>query len=296
MRPARLILVALIVATLAGCASVSPAQLAQVEQDRQAAVALLTGFQQAMLAKDPGRLRPLLAPGITPTQFLPLALKLEAASWLKSYAGYTLEAQEAVRRVSARRWAGGRVQLKAVAVNADGDRFRNRFFLARGRDGWYIKDFVVDQPEPGDPVDPPAAIREQMRPAAREVMKALREGRITDIYYLYLPDDPTARYRTPVLSFWQKLSLSEPAGPIGIFDDLSIVKQLNIAAWPDTSQPLEFTWLSSGAVSAVYEVPYIWTAPTEPETLRIELVFVRRGSDWTFFMLRFHGAAIPYSE
>ncbi len=126
-------------------------------------------------------------------------------------------------------------------------------------------------------------------------MSALRDGRIAEIWY-DLPQDPSARMRMPVLSFWQRLGASDAPQAFSIMDDLYIVKRLRIAAWPDTSGPLELTWLGPGAVTVVYELPTAWPPARAGESLRVELIFVRRDEGWAFFTIRFFGAAIPYSE
>jgi len=286
---------ALVAAALAaGCMAATPQQAQSAQASRLEARSLLDSFAACIRQKDASGLRPLVAPSLAPSQFLPLALKLEGASWLKSYDGYSMEAGPALDAVSWSRWDSGTVGLSVPVTNANGDTFRNRFTLAHGQAGWYIKDFTVDQPKPGDLVDPPPAVEQQITPIVKSLMSALRDGRIAEIWYA-LPDDPNARLRAPVLGFWERLGSSGVPDVISIFDDLNVVKRLRIAAWPDTSGPLELTWLGPGAVTVVYALPYAWSDP-DSQSLRVELTFLRRDAGWAFYTIRFHGAAIPYSE
>lgn len=282
-------------ALLAGCVSPTPQEAQNAKSARTEAERLLSGFADAMQAKDPARLGGLVAPSISPKDALALAAKLEGASWLRSYSGYTLEAAPVLDGVSWGDWNTGRVELTIPVTNDAGARFKNHFVLARVREGWCIKDFTVDQPKRGEPLDPPAAVVQQIRPAIQQTLKALQEGHIAEVWYS-LPQDPAARYRMPVLSFWQKLGLSQGAGPISIYDDLATVKELPIAAWPDPAQSPELTWLGPGAVLCTYELPYAWASESGPQTLRVEMTFLKRNAVWTFYLIRFHGAPIPYSE
>ncbi len=296
MRRATLLTLALVSAALAaGCITPTPQQLQATQEDRAQAQDLLDSFAACIRRQDANGLRPLLAPSLATSEFVPLALRLEGASWLRRYEGYTLDAGPALQGVSWRHWDSGQVEVYVPVTNANGDRFTNRFVLSRGSKGWYIRNFSVDEPHPGDLINPPPAVAEQIRPMVTQLMGALRDGRIAEIWY-DLPDDPTARMRVPVLSFWERLGSSDVPPAFSIMDDLSLVEKLRIAAWPDTSGPLELTWLGPGAVTVVYELPYAWASGPGPQSLRVELTFTRQKTGWAFYTIRFHGAAVPYSE
>ncbi len=122
--------------------------------------------------------------------------------------------------MSWRDWDMGLVQVSIPVTNANGNTFTNRFTFARGSQGWYIRDFSVDQPDPGDLIEPPPAVAQQIQPNVKEIMSALRDGRIAEIWY-DLPQDPNARMRVPVLSFWQRLGASDAPQAFSIMDDLT---------------------------------------------------------------------------
>lgn len=276
----------------AGCAA-TPEQRQAVQQARLEAMELLDGFAAAIQEKAPDALRPLLAPRTGQSRFVELGLRMRNASWLEFYSGYTLDVRHAVENVRSARWLDGEAELTVAGSNAQGERFEDQFVLSRGQGGWYIKDFTLRQPEPGDPLDPPPQVAEQIRPQVVQIMTWLKEGRIGEIYYA-MPEEPQFRYRMPKLSFWQKLSAGD-VGPISVFTDLQRFRRLTIAAWPDLSQPLELEWLAPGAMNAVYELPYAWQSP-ELETLTVRLTFVEKAGAWTFHQISLVGAAMPYSE
>ena len=283
-------------AMLAGCVSPTPQQAQDAKDARTAAERLFSGFSDAMQVKDPTRLQGVIARSVTAQQFMPMALKLQSASWLKSYSGYTLEPGPALDRVSWSDWATGQVELEVPGTNAAGGHFRNRFVLAKMHDGWCIKGFTVAQPKHGDPLDPPAAVVDQIRPLVQQTLTALREGHIAEIWY-NMPKDTGSRYRMPVLSFWQKIGLEDAAnGPISLYDDLTTMKQLPITGWPDPAELPELTWLASGAVLYTYELPYAGAAEDERGTVRLEMTFLQRNTGWSLYMLRFYGDPIPFSE
>ena len=282
-------------ALLAGCVSPTPQEAQNAKSARTEAERLLSGFAEAMQAKDPARLSGLFAPSISPKEAAVLGAKFEGASWLRSYTGYTLDAAPVLDRVSWATWNTGHVELTVPFTNDDGGRFKNRFVLGRLREGWCIKDFTVAQPKKDESLDPPAAVMQQIRPVTQQTIRALQEGHIAEVWYS-LPPDPGVRYRMPVLSFWQKLGLSEGSGPISIYDDLTILKQLPIAAWPDAAQPPNMTWLGPSAALCTYELPYAWASESGPETVRIEMTFLKRNAVCVLYMIRLHGAPFPFSE
>jgi len=289
---AAMLALAVLCATV-GCVSPTPQQLQVAQTAREQAARLLVGFQEAMRSKDGRLLRPLVAPTMSPTEFMWMGLRMEGASWLNVNAGYTLEVDRALQGVSWRRWHEPPVEITVPVRNANGERFKDEFVLAEGQSGWYIKDFTVRVPMPGDVVSPPAAVVEKIRPEANRVMAQLFRGEIAELYMM-LPNDPASRYRTPQVSFWQRLTMSEPVRPVNIYDDLRRMKMLRITRWPDPTEPLEFTWIDYGALAVTYDLPHMWDG-AEPETLHIELVFIKQGTDWVFNTIRLSGAAIPYS-
>jgi len=68
---------ALVAAALAaGCMTPTPQQVQSAKASRAEAQDLLDSFALCMRQKDSTGLRPLVAPSLSPSQFLPLALKL----------------------------------------------------------------------------------------------------------------------------------------------------------------------------------------------------------------------------
>ncbi len=296
MRRATLLTLALVSAALtAGCMTATPQQLQNAQAARAEAQDLLDSFAVCIRRQDASGLRPLVAPSLAPSEFQRLAIRLEAASWLRSYKGYALDAGPALQHVSWRDWEAGRVEVYVPVTNDNGDSMSNRFVLTRGSAGWYIKEFSVAEPHVGDLIDPPPSVAQQIQPVVKQMMSALEEGNIAQIWYA-LPDDANARLRSPVLTFWQRLSASDVPSVMSIMGDLELVRQLHIAAWPDTSAPLEMTWVGPGAVNVVYALPYALASDPRAQALRVELMFVRQQSGWAFYTVRFYGAAIPYSE
>jgi hypothetical protein len=291
--PLTLVLAAAVLA--AGCMAPTPQQAQSAQADRLAARRLLDSFAACIRAKDASGLKPLVAPSLAPSELLPLCLNLEAASWLKSYDGYTMDAGPALDSVSWRSWETGSVQVPVTITNANGGTFTNSFTLTRGSAGWYIRSFTVDQPHPGDLIEPPPGVERQIRPTVQQLMGALKEGRFAEVWYA-LPDEPGAHMRTPKITFWQRLGGAEAPDVISLMGDLDIVRKLHLAAWPDTSGPLEMTWLGPGAVNVVYELPYALASDPQSQSLRVELTFVRKDEGWAFYTIRFYGAVIPFSE
>lgn len=278
----------------AGCATPTAEQTRAARQARVRAEGLLQEFAVAVRSKSPTQLKPLLGPSVTPSRFLKLALQLEGASWLPRYQGYELRADRALRDVGWTRWNSGRVALSIPAENADGDRFKDRFVLKRGQEGWHIEDFTLQTPEAGDVVYPPEEVRDQIRPQVQHLVRSLEEGHVGEVYYS-MPDDRRYRFRQPQLTFWQSLTLPERPGSISIFTDLQIIEDLSVASWPDASAPMELEWVGHGALRAVYDVPYLLSGEGETDMLRVELLFLRNAQEWKFHQVRFHGEAIPYS-
>ncbi len=281
---------------LVGCASMSPAQVEAAREAREGALELVERFAAALREGTPAEMHSLLASSVSPSPAMHLTVQFQQASWLPGYSAYQPSAEEVGAGMDAEDLLTGRVELKLPAPRYHGEETTEApvLELVKEPEGWAVANFRLDQPEEGDRVDPPAEVRAALRRQTEPIMRALREGRIGDVYYA-LPDKRECHYRLPEVSFLE--GLFGGPGPMSIYTDLEIFKELRFINWPASGQPLEVVYLSPGVVAVAYQIPYIWHgAPAEePEMLDLKLIFNKHGGKWVFQRMRMSGKAIPYS-
>jgi len=287
-----LVLLCLLVA--AGCAGPTSQQRSQLQHSRAQAAEVLEGFAAALRTQSPEALRSVLLPSLSSAKAGRLGFQMAQASWLTRYSGYTVQAEKAAAGLGWTDYREGAARLTLQARNGSGERLNDTVELCLAGGKWWISDFELVQPEPEDPIDPPAQVRAALRPQVQELMKALAEGHIGDVYYA-LPDDRVSRYRMPEMGFWQRLTTDRK--PISLLTDLEIFRQLDLLSWPDPAAPIDYVFLGPGAIAAQYEIPYGWSGkdPSTPEYLELRWVFIAQPAGWRLFRLEMSGAAIPYS-
>lgn len=287
-----LVLLCLLVAV--GCAGPTPQQRSQLEDSRARAAEVLEGLAAALRAQSPEPLRPVLLPSLQSSEVTRLGFQLTQASWLKRYSGYTVQAEEAAGKLSWANYRQGEARLKVAGTSGGGERLTDTVELALADGKWWLRDFELVQPKPEDAINPPPEVRRALRPRVQELMKALAEGHIGDVYYA-LPDERVSRYRMPKMGFWQRLTTDDR--PINLLSDLERFRRLDFLSWPETGEPIDYVFLGPGAIAAQYEIPYSWASkdPSTPEYLQLRFVFIRQPEGWGLFRVEMSGEAIPYS-
>jgi len=237
----RLVALAACLLLLAGCAAPTMRELATAGRGRAEAAAVLEEFAAAVRLKEPERLRPLLDPELGVLRRRQMELELARSSWLKRYAGFRLDAARALAAPDWRAWQRERLRLKVPASNSAGEGFFERFELVRRGAGWRIADFHLAAPSPGDALDPPEAVREELLRQVRAVLDGLKAGHAGEVYNL-LPKGPHSRSRYMKPTFWQKLGFGERSR-VSVYNDLRRLTEFSIFQWPDPSVTLPVIYL-----------------------------------------------------
>jgi len=270
---------AALVSVLAAAGCLSPAQMRPVERSRERAALLLDSLGQALRAKEPGRVRSLLPPGLDAPKVAELERMVGRACWLSVYSGYSVDSRSAAAQIGWRDWRRGRVRLSVPGSNARAERFNEevRLVLVDGR--WYVGDLDLAQPVFGAELDPPAGVKDDVRKTVERVFERLKSGNSADIYYNMLPEDARFRYVRPGL--WGRLIGRDPKR-VGIYEDLKIVEKLDFQYWPDPNKTLPMAHVAPGRLAVVYDLPYLssGSGAAEPDELRLELVFQKGEEGW----------------
>lgn len=150
-------------------------------------------------------------------------------------------------------------------------------------------------PEPGDALDPPQEVRQQIGPKVRGMMSEMKDGRMAAILY-ELPDKSSARERPLTLPWWQSFWMSRTPG-IPIVQDLGIMRQFTMRAWPDPQREPRYVYDSPDTIAVLYELPYVWLEGGIDKTdiLRLKFIFLKASEGWTFYTVHLSAKAIPYS-
>jgi hypothetical protein len=279
----------------AGCAAPTPQDLQAADAGRQQAERAIQALARAVVDKDPALITPFLSPRLSPRDVSLLQSRLEQASWLERYSGYTPDLVEALGGTSWRDWRRPEVCLAVPVVAAYGQTSEDELTLEKVEDEWLIKGLQMAEPRPGDLLDPPAAVRRAIEPQARELMADLEGGHYSSVMYA-LPKDQASRFRPPVLSWWERLIGSSVAG-ISVLSDLETMQEFSILAWPDLQAVPQLVYDSPNVIAVLYEVPYVWLrgGVSETDVLRMKLLYRKTPDGWTFFSIRLSGKAIPSS-
>jgi hypothetical protein len=264
------------------------------EEGRQQVAALLDTFAEVVRTNDAQKLKTLLAPGLPEDTVEDLVERLRWLSWTRRYEGYTLDAEIALERVRWQDWSYGNFWLYLSGSNAMGEPLQDDLAeLARAMGKWCIRDFDLQEPQPGDLLNVPASIREAMRPEAERLIGMLKAGKTLEIFY-GLPRE--ARYRPPQLTGWERVTRDDVPEAISIYQDLEVFKRIMVGEWPPPGSPLKIAYGSRGRLVVVYELPYEWpTAGIHGDKLRVEIHFVLQNGVWSFFQLRLFGRAVPFT-
>ncbi len=292
----RILAVIFVCGLLAGCAGPTPQQLRIAEDGRAQVARILGQFSEAMDTQDPSILRSLLSPAVRERAARRLESDLGWASWLTLHAGYTLQSDRALDRISWRKWQGPTLLLEIEGHNTYNAEFEDTFELARVEGAWYLTYFRTAMPRRGSPIDPPGGIREAIAPQAALVLDALAEGKTGTILYELLPDG-TSSVRMPITSWWQRITGAAPRGPVPIYLDLERTRSLSFSDWPDPLEDMELGFEPPNGVIAVYEVRYTWRGAglDDTEYLRLELSFMPSEDGWQLQRLYLSGEAIPFT-
>jgi hypothetical protein len=278
-----------------GCAAATPEDLMASRAGSEQAQRLLESFADAVRAKDPTMLRPLLSLWLGPDEIGEREARLKEASWLASYSGYTLDASQAVSAVSWRVWRRTEIELEVPGTAAFGRRFEDEFELVRTDGEWRLRDFHMTQPREGDVLEPPEGVKRELEAKARQVTADLQAGRIGSVLS-ELPSKGSGLFREPTLSFWQKLfGMSVP--PVPLYYDFELLGKLMVTRWPQPEDPVVFRYAGSGCVAVHYELSYVWPEGgiRQRDILRMSLIFLDTQQGWAFYSIRLSGKAIPYS-
>jgi hypothetical protein len=203
---------------VSGCITPTPQELEVAESARAQATILLGSFEKAMQQKDVRLLQPLLAPTLRPREVRELENHARAAMLLEAYTGYTLDLEAAFARVHWQDWSRGDLHTWVRGTNRYDETFRDRFRLVEARGAWWIRDFSLDQPRAGDHIVPSERIKAQILPKAAQLLERLKNRELATIYY-DLPDDPAARNRMPVQTFWGRIFQGEAPPAISVLDE-----------------------------------------------------------------------------
>jgi hypothetical protein len=282
-------------ATAAGCATPTPADMLVAQTGKQEAQDLLDAFAHAVREKDPAPISSLLSPTLRPREADQLEARLARASWLERYSGYAPDIDRALDQAGWRDWKGTELRLVLSGTGAFGPTTEDEITLAKAGGKWRISGCKMAEPRPGDALDPPQAVRQQVEPKVRHMMAELKEGRMAAIVY-ELPDKASARERPLTLSGWQSLWMSSTPG-ISVVEDLEMMRQFTVLAWPDPQAELQYVYDSSGTIAVFYEVPYVWLAGgiDKADILRLKFIFLKGSEGWTFYTVHLSAKAIPYS-
>jgi hypothetical protein len=290
----RLLVVCAACAAAAGCVAPTPDELEAVESARAQAVVLLKQFEEVVRSGDPAKLEPILSPQRT-TRLKLLELQVVQANWLESYRGYELDAEKALAATDWQIWLNRRVRTTVPGYNIYGEVVQDKFEFLNIKDKWWISDFQLQRPEVGDVLDPPDSVKRELQPVAAQILEHLKTGGTIPIMYM-LPKDAASRIRKPRATFWERLFSGGIPDFIPIFDDLETVEFLSVVKWPEPDE-LTYGYAEGDGIMAVYEVPYSWPdgGVTEPDIMRVEVVFLRRPEGWLLRTVYLVGEAFPWS-
>ncbi len=286
----------LLIGLTVGCASPTVQNLQVAEQGREEARRLLSDFGEAVRLDSPDRVERLLTPTLSPGKAWEILNSTEEVIWLRRYTGYKVDVEAVLPGVGWRKWDSGVFWVNVPCTNSGGQRFKDRFRLARVDGQWSICDLELTEPRSGDVLDAPEEVQKQLWPKMQFILDNLKkEGRITEIYYA-LPDENSARKRPPKQSWWRRL-LGLGPGPQDIYTDMQMLKDFDFANWPQAEEVYALAYVPPKGIMAVYQVRYTWPEGgiLEPDVLRIRIIFRKSGETWTFDTLRLSGKGIPYS-
>lgn len=260
-----------------------------LEQDRRQVTEALEPLAAALRNKNPAGLRQVMLPNLPSERVVTLATRLAQASWLPRYSGYSLQ-EPPLGNVDERGLAEGLVEVEVLGVNDMGRRLTDTVHLVRKQQTWWIRDFELQQPEPGDTVQPPPEMTAGLREKVLPLMQNLREGHV---WYIWgeLPKTGSGRYRLQKKKGFLGLFSGKEAVPL--HQDLQIVRRLDFTGWPDPIEDMDLVYLGPGAMAAAYDVPYAWGTGPEPDLLHVEFTFVHQIDGWQFQRVDFRGKAIP---
>lgn len=287
MRSMPVLVTALALGVLAaGCASPKPQDLRYAEDCRRGGAALLASYAAGMSAKDADAVLELIPERIREA----LRHRVAEASWLSVYSGYEIEAEAAVEKVSWKKWRDGAVRVRAFTDNAYGERARETFELRRVQRKWYLAGLPLAEVFPGAELDPPAAVKDQLRPLVAKYILALAESN-AGVIHVALPKE--AQYRASRRTFWQRVTFTR-SRRIAIADDVRQLKQLNIRSWPDADKSLPIYYAAPGKLMVHYQVPYNWPQEgiNELDTLDVMMVFQQAKDGWELARFILQGKAI----
>jgi len=291
-----LLLFACLAVAAGGCAGLPSKEEPEVRALRQQAANVLDTFAAALRHDTPELVDPLLAPALSGGRSRELKKRAENVVWLQRYEGYTLDSEAALADVSRKELQRGAFRVEVPASNQRGERLEHEFELVLIDGHWRIRDFQITDPAPGDALDLPAAVKDEIMPQLVFVLENMKLGRTADVFY-ELPDINVCRHRPIRLSWWQNLFSGKSGGWLSLYEDLERTKQFHFPDWPEPDEVYGWAYVPPGGVMAVYEVPYIWREGgiNEPDVLRIHVIFMKMEGQWRFYTLRLSGEGIPYT-
>jgi len=287
--------VALLGAALFGCAALPKGGREGAAAAQEQLSALLLAFEQAIVRKEPQRIRPLIAQRTLPSERRRLLQAAGRACRLQWYRGYRLDAQAAAANVASRAARKGQARMRVEATNSAGERFKDKFAVVREDGGWALRQFELREPLFGEALDLPDEDEDHIRRKLNLLLERLRSRDITSIFYS-LPDDPTARVRPYKGGFWSRLFGSR--GGVRIFDDLETVARFHITGWPGPDDELALGYVSDHQVMAIYDLSYVWPEGgiVKDDALRVEVMLAEREDEWDYQLLRFYAKGLPGTQ
>jgi len=281
-------------AMAAGCAAPTPEEVAAAQAGKAAARETLDSFVQAVRQKDAALLRPLLSPGLSLRAADLLVAGVEEATWLERYSGYAPDIDATLSQTGWRDWQEPTVSLTLSAAAAGGAT-EDEVTLARRDSKWLIVGCAMARPGPGERLDPPQDVRQQIEPKVHHMMTELMEGRVADILY-EMPDTAAARER-PLNVPWYLMLFESPYPGVAIAEDLEKARQFNILTWPNPQAPVPFFYESPGSIAVVFHLRYVWFAGDiyDEDTLHLRFIFDRGPEGWSLYTVRLSARGIPDS-
>jgi len=279
----------------AGCATPQPADLEYATSARSDVVALLDGWTEAIRNKDVAAAMALADPKMGFAARARLEHKLTQVIWLARYAGYRIDGERAASSLSWRVLKEGKARVRALCTNRDGDHFEERYTVVRRGEDWFVASVELARRTGAERADLPEEEVEKIRREIRFVIDSLKAGRPGKVYAM-LPDDEAAHYRTVERYSFARIFGGAP-DQYSIYEDLQIMKEFEIAEWPDPDGELPLYFLAPTIIEARFDIPYTWAEGGiyRQDILWMRILVVRNGGTWRLHMIRLYGQGIENS-
>jgi hypothetical protein len=289
MRPIAIVgcLCAVVLAT--GCAGLSEQESARVAGYRAEASQTIAAFEEGLREDDVDQIARLISPELPGPYRRNMVQMAKDAALLGVYSGYEANPAAAVAGPSPKDWLDGSVVVKVPGTNAFGDEIPEKLKLVRSGDAWYIARMNLARPEPGAVIEPDPKTQTEIADVARNVLQALRSGKIGRIMTM-LPEGNTTQWVTTNPTFWERATGSAPMR-ISLPELVQeVFVPLEVTRWPDPLDDMTVLYQKEGGLIALYEMPFNWPdAPAGNSTMELEVHVFRSADGWKLHTLRLYG-------